>query len=209
MIHNMDESSINSSRGKQCNTENDIGKLRDGGVGKSFFKVIFRQCQNRCSNNSESNKVGSGYAKVQGMHCINAKDVKHCPGGAENTNFNNSHCVEKCRDWSRRNHGTGQPVMEGHDTIFGKSEEAEDVEHNNDPALSVSGKESFRNIMREIQSTGNDINKDKSRQQEELGSSCQVNNIFLCSSIPFFILCVGNKRIGTDRNNLVKQIHGE
>ena len=209
VIDDMDQSTLNTGRGQQGDTHDDIGKLADRGVGQPGLQVVFGQGEDRGHQHGEADKIGGRDTKVEGIHGIDPKDIEHDPGGAEDTDLDDGHGMEKGGDRGRGDHGTGQPVVKGHDAVLGKTEETEDIEHDNQCLVDIGREDAGRDIGGKVEGAGQHIDENHGRQQEGLGGCCQVDNVFPGAMIAFFILMMGDQRIGADGDDLVKEVQGE
>ncbi len=112
-------------------------------------------------------------------------------------------------DRSRGYHGTGQPVMHRHYTVFCKTDDTANIEDDHQSTTHIGRENTCVNIISKIQAAGQHIDKNHCRQQQTFGCGGQVDNILACPGIALLVLVVGDQRIGTDGNNLVEEIHGK
>jgi len=110
---------------------------------------------------------------------------------------------------SRGDHGSRQPVMERHHTVFGKAENTEYVKDGHQKGVYLCRKNTGTDIGGKIQGAGQHIDKDHGRQDKALGGSGQINNIFSGPGIAFLVLMMRNKWISADTDNLIKEIQGK
>ena len=63
--------------------------------------------------------------------------------------------------------------------------------------------------MWKVKGSGQNVDKDHGRQQEQLGRSCQVDNVFSCPGVALIVLVMCNQWIGADRHYLIKKVQGK
>ena len=66
VVGDVDDPALDSGRGQQRHTQDDVGELADRGVGQPRLQVVLAQGDDRGRQNGERNEVGRGDAQVEG-----------------------------------------------------------------------------------------------------------------------------------------------
>jgi len=209
VVDNVDQSALDTWCGKQCHTHNNIGELADCRIRQPRFQIILGKGDDGSDDHGEADKIGGGDAEIQGMHGIGTEHVQHDPGCAEHSDLDDGNRMKQRGNRCRCNHRPGQPMMKWHDPVFGKTEDAEDVQHDDQRLVHIGGEDTRGDVCGEIERSGQDIDENHGRQEKGLGGRGEIDQIFASAVVSFLVLMVGNQRIGADRDDFIKQVHGK
>jgi len=209
VVGNVHNAALNAVHGKQGHAQNDVGKLAHRGIGQPRLKVVLGQRDDRGRKDGEGNKIGRGHAQVEAFHQVCAEDVEHDPRGAEHAHLHHGHSVQQGRHRRRRNHGPRQPVVQRHDAVFGKAQQAADVEHRGQGIADPAVEDALVAVVGKVQIAREHVDDDHGGQHQTLGRSGQVDDILARAFIPLFVLVVGHQGVGADADHLIEQVEGK
>ena len=205
----MEQSPGHGRRRQQRDAENDVGQLAHGGVGEPRLQVVLAQGYYRSDEDRDGDEIRGGQAEMQAVHQVHAENVEHHAHGGEHAHLYHGDGVEQRAHGRRGDHRAGQPVVQRHDAIFRETQDAADVEDDDDAVVDVGGQYPGVRVGGEIERPREDIDQDHGRQDEPFCSGGQVDEVFLGALVALLILVVRDKRVGRDADDLVEEIERE